>query len=75
AFRELIYLAVPSLLSSTIIEINLIITRGYATYYDQGMLTLLNNANRTWQLPLGIFAQSIGIALLPTLSEHFASKN
>lgn len=75
AFRKLLALAIPSLLSSTIIEINLIIARGYATYSDEGMLTLLNNANRTWQLPLGIFAQSIGIALLPTLSEHFASEN
>ncbi len=75
AFKKLLALAIPSLLSSTIIEINLIIARGYATYADQGMLTLLNNANRTWQLPLGIFAQSIGIALLPTLSEHFASEN
>ena len=75
AFKRLIHLAVPSLLSSTVIEVNLIISRGYATYFDEGMLTLLNSANRTWQLPLGIFAQSIGIALLPTLSEHFASEN
>ena len=75
AFKKLLYLAIPSLLSSTIIEINIIIARGYATYADEGMLTLLNNANRTWQLPLGIFAQSIGIALLPTLSEHFAAEN
>ncbi len=75
AFRQLLALAVPSLLSSTIIEINIIISRGYATYLDQGMVTLLNSANRTWQLPLGIFAQSIGIALLPTLSEHYAAGN
>lgn len=72
AFKKLIKLAIPSLISSTIIEVNIIISRGFATYYSEGMLTLMNNANRTWQLPLGIFAQSIGIALLPTLSEHFA---
>ncbi len=75
AFKKLLALAVPSLLSSTIIEVNLIISRGYATYFDKGMVTLLNSANRTWQLPLGIFAQSIGIALLPTLSEHYASES
>lgn len=75
AFKNLIHLAVPSLLSSLIIEINLIVSRGYATYYDDGMVTLLSNANRTWQLPLGIFAQSIGVALLPTLSEQFAEEN
>lgn len=75
AFRNLTHLAVPSLLSSLIIEINLIVSRGYATYYDEGMVTLLTSANRTWQLPLGIFAQSIGVALLPTLSEHYAEEN
>lgn len=75
AFSSLINLAIPSLLSSTIIEINIIISRSYATYFEAGMLTLLNNANRTWQLPLGIFAQSIGIALLPTLSEQYADDN
>lgn len=75
AFRKLFNLAVPSLLSSLILEINLMISRGYATFFDEGMLTLQNNANRTWQLPLGVFAQSIGIAMLPTLSEHFASNN
>lgn len=75
AFKKLINLALPSLISSTIIEINLIISKSYATYFDEGMVTLLNSANRTWQLPLGIFAQSIGIALLPTLSEEFASES
>ena len=47
AFRQLLKLAVPSLISSSILEINLLISKGYATYYDEGMLTLLNNANRT----------------------------
>ena len=75
AFRKLLALAIPSLISSFLIELNLMISRGYATFFSEGMLTLLNNANRTWQLPLGIFAQSVGIALLPTLSEHHATDN
>ena len=74
AFRKMFNLAIPSLLSSFILELNLMISRGYATFFDEGMLTLLNNANRTWQLPLGIFAQSIGICC-HTLSEHYHSNN
>ncbi|MGI6085138.1 MAG: murein biosynthesis integral membrane protein MurJ [Acetivibrionales bacterium] len=74
AFSKLIHQAIPSLISSTIIEVNVIISRSYATFYESGMVTLLTNANRTWQLPLGIFAQSIGIALLPTLSEQYADE-
>lgn len=75
AFKRLFSLAMPSIVSSTIVEINMVIGRGYATIMEKGMLTLLNNANRTWQLPLGIFAQSISIALLPTLSSHHAEDN
>lgn len=75
AFNRLIRLAIPSLLSSTIVEINIIISRSYATFFEAGMLTLLNNADKTWKLPLGIFAQSIGIAMLPTLSEQYAADN
>lgn len=75
AFRRLLKLAIPSLLSSSILELNLIVSRGSATFFSEGMLTLLNNANRTWQMPLGIFAQSVGIALLPTLSEHHAAQD
>ncbi len=73
AFRKMIKQAVPSLLSSSINEFNNVMTRSFATLFDKGMLTLLNNANRTWQLPMGIFAQSIGIAMLPTLSAHHAA--
>lgn len=75
AFKKLFIVALPSLISSAILEINIIISKSFATYFEEGMLTLLNAADRTWQLPLGIFAQSIGIALLPTLSEHHASDN
>lgn len=75
AFKKLARQAVPSIVSSTIVEINTVIGRSYAFSLSSGMLTLLNNANRTWQLPLGIFAQSVGIALLPSLSSHHAEND
>lgn len=73
AFRKMLKLAVPSLMSSSIVEFNNVVARGFATFLPEGMLTLLYSANRTWQLPMGIFAQSIGIAMLPTLSAHHAA--
>lgn len=75
AFQRMFRQAVPSLVSSSIVEFNNVVARGFATFFQEGMLTLLNNANRTWQLPMGIFAQSIGIAMLPTLSAHHAAKD
>lgn len=72
-FRRLLGTAVPSLLSSSIIQINTLITSIYVTFFGVGSATALNMADRLWQLPLGIFAQSMGIALLPTLSAKAAT--
>lgn len=74
AFRRMLRQAVPSLISSTVVEINNVMARSFASFMQSGMTTLLNNANRTWQLPMGIFAQSIGIAMLPSLSAHYAAR-
>ena len=74
AFRRMLRQAVPSLASSTLVEINNVMARSFASFMQSGMTTLLNNANRTWQLPMGIFAQSIGIAMLPSLSAHYAAR-
>lgn len=74
-FVKLFKLAVPSLISSSVVQINLIISQRFASFATAGSVTLFSSANRTWQLPLGIFAQSMGVALLPTLSARFASGN
>ena len=71
-FIRMFKLAIPSLISSSITQINLIVSSSFTTYAAAGSLTLFNTANRTWQLPLGIFAQSMGVALLPTMSARLA---
>lgn len=71
-FRKLFRLAIPSLLASAIVQINLIITARFTTWFEAGSVTLLSMADRTWQMPYGIFAQGMGIAMLPTLAEYFA---
>ena len=74
-FKKLINLAIPSLLASTIVQVNIIISKSFATKLAAGRVTALQMADRTWRLPLGIFAQSIGVAMLPSLSAHYATKN
>ena len=71
-FLKLIKLAVPSLAASAVVQVNAIISRSFSTEFAQNSVTMMNNANRTWQLPLGIFAQSLGVAMLPTLSSQYA---
>jgi putative peptidoglycan lipid II flippase len=72
-FRRLFKLAVPSLIASAIVQVNLIITQRFISLYDlDGGVTAYGNANDLWQLPYGIFAMGLGTALLPTLSEKLA---
>lgn len=71
-FRKLVRLAVPSLAASAVVQVKTIISRSFSTEFAQNSVTMMNNANLTWQLPLGIFAQSMGVAMLPTLSSQFA---
>lgn len=73
-FIRLVKLAIPSLVASAIVYVNLIIGGSFSTEFAENSVTMMNNANRTWQLPLGVFAQAMGVAILPTLSSHFAAE-
>ncbi|MDP4093316.1 MAG: murein biosynthesis integral membrane protein MurJ [Bacillota bacterium] len=74
-FRKLLVLAVPSLIASSIAQINILISQSYNSNFKTGSVTALKNANDIWQLPYGIFALGMGIAILPSLSEMLATKN
>ncbi|HOR89946.1 MAG TPA: murein biosynthesis integral membrane protein MurJ [Clostridia bacterium] len=67
-FKLLIALAIPSLLTSMLGQISLIISRYFTAFFDVGSVTALELVNKTWQMPLGIIAQAIGIAMLPSLA-------
>ncbi|HHW48488.1 MAG TPA: murein biosynthesis integral membrane protein MurJ [Clostridiaceae bacterium] len=72
-FKRLFNLAVPSLLSSTINQVNVIISAMFVTLFrSPGSVNAFNMADTTWQMPYGIFAQGIGIAILPTMSARYA---
>jgi putative peptidoglycan lipid II flippase len=71
-FKRIVNLAVPSLLASSIVQINTVISQSYTSNFEKGSVTALTNANDIWQLPYGIFAMGMGTAILPTLSEKLA---
>lgn len=72
-FRKLFRQAGPSLLSSSVTQLNVIISTAFVSLsIIEGSLAAFRNANTTWQLPYGIFAMGIGTAMLPTLSRKFA---
>ncbi|NLK88116.1 MAG: murein biosynthesis integral membrane protein MurJ [Clostridiaceae bacterium] len=72
-FRKLFSHAVPSLLSSSITQVNSIISTAFVSLSAiEGSLAAFRNANTLWQLPYGIFAMGIGTAVLPSLSRKYA---
>ena len=73
-FQSLVRQAVPSLLSSSVTQVNVIISTAFVSLsIAEGSLAAFRNANTTWQLPYGIFAMGIGTAMLPALSGKFAT--
>jgi putative peptidoglycan lipid II flippase len=71
-FRKLFKLAIPSLIASSVVQVNILIISSFASFLESGTVTAYNIADRTWQMPYGIFAQGLGIAMLPSISAMFA---
>jgi|YNPBryBLVA2012_1023415.scaffolds.fasta_scaffold12984_2 putative peptidoglycan lipid II flippase len=65
-------LALPVILGLSLPQIDVIINKWFATYVSAAAPAALNYANRLMQVPLGIFAQAAGTAILPTLSAYAA---
>ncbi len=67
-------LALPVILGLSLPQIDVIINRWFATWVSPSGPAALNFANRLMQVPLGIFAQAAGTAILPTLSMYAAQR-
>lgn len=73
-FRRLFKLAVPVLISASIVQLNLLLSNSFATHYATGSVYALRNASTLWQLPYGIFAVGIGGVALPSLASFYSAK-
>lgn len=71
-FRKLFKLAIPSMISSSIIQVNELMSGSFSTLFKSGAVAF-NIANRVWQMPYGVFAQGIATAILPSLSAKLAA--
>ncbi|MEM9432553.1 MAG: murein biosynthesis integral membrane protein MurJ [Pseudomonadota bacterium] len=65
--KRLAVIAAPAALAGGVVQINLLIGRQVASYFE-GAVAWLNYADRLYQLPLGVVAIAIGVVLLPSLS-------
>lgn len=72
AMRDLARIAAPAMLAGGVVQVNLLVGRQVASYFD-GAIQYLNLADRLYQLPLGVVAIAIGVVLLPDLSRRLAA--
>jgi putative peptidoglycan lipid II flippase len=70
--KRLFIIAAPAAMAGGVVQINLLIGRQVASFFD-GAVAWLNYADRLYQLPLGVVGIAIGVVLLPELSRRLAA--
>ena len=70
--RRIIWLAVPMILSMLLNQIPIAIYSSLSSALPDGTLSGLTRAYRLFQLPIGIFALSVALAVFPNLTEQAA---
>lgn len=70
--RKLAVIAAPAALAGGVMQVNLLIGRQVASFFD-GAIGWLNYADRLYQLPLGVVGIAIGVVLLPDLSRRLSA--
>ncbi|MEM9435544.1 MAG: murein biosynthesis integral membrane protein MurJ [Pseudomonadota bacterium] len=72
--KRLAIIAAPAALAGGVVQVNLLVGRQVASYFD-GAAAWLYYADRLYQLPLGVVGIAIGIVLLPDLSRRLQAKD
>ncbi|KRW94595.1 murein biosynthesis integral membrane protein MurJ [Paracoccus sp. MKU1] len=67
--RRLLAVAAPAVLAGGVVQVNLLVGRQVGSFFD-GAIAWLTNADRLYQLPLGVVGIAIGIVLLPDISRR-----
>ncbi|SPJ26237.1 murein biosynthesis integral membrane protein MurJ [Palleronia abyssalis] len=72
--KRLAYIAAPAMLSGGVVQVNLLVGRQVASFFD-GAIAWLSYADRLYQLPLGVVGIAIGVVLLPDLSRRLRASD
>ncbi len=70
--RRIVYLMIPVLLGFSMNQIGLFVQQNISSSLASGAITAVRWAQRIMQLPIGIFAITIAMAVFPTLTSHAA---
>jgi putative peptidoglycan lipid II flippase len=72
--RKVFRLMAPVVLGLSLPGVYALIMQAYGSYYQAGVNTWLEYSNKLMQMPLGVFGQSLAIAIFPALSQFFAQE-
>ncbi len=72
--KRLAAVAAPAMLAGGVVQINLLVGRQVSSYFGEAVAWLYN-ADRLYQLPLGVVAIAIGVVLLPDLSRRLQAND
>lgn len=73
--RKILRLMIPTLIGSSVAQINLLLDIVIATFLVSGSVSWLYYSDRLLEFPLGVFGVALSTVILPNLSRKFASKN
>lgn len=68
--KKMSILILPATMGMAVAQINIFVSTILASYLPEGSITYLYYSMRLIQFPVGIFGVAMGMAVLPTLSEH-----
>lgn len=72
--RRIAALSIPIILSYTLNQVQVVVNSNLGSHLVPGSLTSIWYSYRLFQLPVGIFALAIAVAVFPTLNEQAALK-
>lgn len=70
--RKIGALVIPVLIGLSVTQFNLFVNQNLGSHLPEGMISALRAAQRIMQLPIGVFAVAIAVAIFPTLTGHAA---
>jgi putative peptidoglycan lipid II flippase len=72
--RKVLRLMIPTLIGSSVAQINLLVDSILATFLVSGSVTWLYYSDRLMEFPLGVFGVALSTVILPNLSRKFAQQ-
>ena len=73
--RKILRLMIPTLIGSSVAQVNLLLDMVIATFLVSGSVTWLYYSDRLMEFPLGIFGVALSTVILPSLSRKFTAQS